>query len=133
MGEKLIDYNESFKMILTSRDASLKIETNLCDYLNIVNFSTSKNALESKLLSITIQYEKSHLESKRDELIKSEEKLKIELYSMEIKLLQQLSESDSNILENKTLLESLDKTKINSEKINESLKISIKLKMDIEK
>lgn len=53
-GDKQIDFNESFKVYLTSRDNGLELKPNQKDLISLVNFSVTRSGLEGKLLSIII-------------------------------------------------------------------------------
>lgn len=57
-------------------------------------------------------------------MLEEEERLKVSLDGLEKKLLQELAESTGNILENTSLLDSLNKTKVESNSIAQSLKES---------
>ena len=60
----------------------------------------------------------------KQELLEEQEKLKINLSSLEEKLLRELADSSGNILENKSLINSLNETKVQSEVVGKSLKDS---------
>jgi dynein heavy chain 2 len=64
------------------------------------------------LLSITINFEQPELEARKTKLLEEEERLKIQLADFEKQLLTELANSSGNILENKTLIDSLNQTKI---------------------
>lgn len=68
-------------------------------------------------MSITINFEQPELESKKTALLEEEERLKIELASYEKKLLEELANSEGNILDNKSLIDSLNQTKKQSSEI----------------
>ena len=74
-----------------------------------VNFTVTRSGLEGQLLGITLHHEKPELEKKKSALLAEEESLKIQLAELEKLLLQELANSEGNILENKSLLDSLNK------------------------
>lgn len=77
-----------------------------------INFTVTKSGLEGQLLSITINFEQPDLEARKTKLLEEEEKLKLQLADYEKQLLTELANSSGNILENKTLIDSLNQTKI---------------------
>lgn len=114
-----------------------------------------------QLLAATIQNEKPELEVRKTELLKTEEYLKIQLAKMEESLLevlwssehsilfiailvthfhahltlsgfQELANAKGNILENKELLDSLNKTKASSITISDSLTESVRLQTSLD-
>lgn len=133
IGEKMIDYNEEFKLFLTTRNPSPELPPDASSIVTIVNFTTTKAGLTGQLLAATIQHEKPELEVKKTELLKSEEKMKIELEKLEASLLEQLANAKGNILENKELLDSLNKTKESSTTISKSLAESKELQIYLDK
>ncbi|CAD5120552.1 DgyrCDS9119 [Dimorphilus gyrociliatus] len=133
IGDKVIDYNEEFKIFLTTRNPSPELAPDASSIVTIVNFTTTKAGLTGQLLAATIQHEKPELEVKKTELLKAEEKLKIELEKLEASLLEQLANAKGNILENKELLDSLNKTKESSTTISKSLAESKELQIFLDK
>ena len=113
IGDKSIDYNDSFVLFLTTRNPQLEIPPDTASIINLVNFTTTRAGLTSQLLAASIQHEKPELEQRKSKLLKTEEELKVQLNQLEESLLQELASAEGNILENKTLLDSLNLTKQN--------------------
>ena len=129
IGDKLIDYNENFTFYLTTRNPSPEIPPFAASIISEINFTTTRAGLTSQLLAATIQHEKPELEERKGALLKSEEDLKVQLAVLEESLLHELASAEGNILENKTLLDSLNETKAKSLTISESLNESMKLQL----
>ncbi|EDO38992.1 predicted protein [Nematostella vectensis] len=121
IGEKVIDYNEDFKLFMATRNPNPDLPPDAFAIISEVNFTTTRAGLTGQLLGITIQHEKPQLEVKKTELLRKEEELKVQLAEMEDSLLETLASAEGNILENKDLLDSLNKTKASSLTIAESL------------
>jgi len=117
---------------MITRDDTLQLDPICRAYLNILSFSVTSSGLEDQLLSITIDIEQPELEKRKQELIEGENNLKIKLNELEKSLLTQLTQDDSDILENKELVSNLDLTKSKTLEINNSLEESKKLTADIE-
>ena len=132
VGEKLVDLNNSFKLYLSTRDNSIELSSFLISNLCIVNFTATRSGLESLLLGITVEIERPELEQKKNELLEQQSQIKIELADSEKALLNELISLDGNLLENKTLINSLEQTKNKSIKSEDALKESISLSKNID-
>ena len=133
IGDKTVDYNSEFRLYITTRNTSPSLPPDSIAITTIVNFTTTRAGLSGQLLATTIQHEKPELESKKTELLRNEEDYKIQLSKLEDSLLQELANAKGNILENKELLESLNKTKESSAGIEKSLEESLKLTESLDK
>ncbi|CAM4781010.1 unnamed protein product [Rotaria magnacalcarata] len=133
IGEKTIDYNSDFRIYLTTRNPTPELLPDMEAIVNEVNFTTTRAGLTGQLLATAIQHEKPQLEVRKTELLRKEEELKIELAKLEDQLLEDLANATGNILENKELLQSLNKTKEKSATITNSLEESRKLGEDLDK
>ncbi|KAK6172722.1 hypothetical protein SNE40_016326 [Patella caerulea] len=132
IGEKIIDYNEEFRLFLTTRNPSPEIPPDAASVITEINFTTTRAGLTGQLLAITIQHEKPELEVKKTDLLKQEEDLKIQLAKLEDSLLEELANAKGNILENKELLDSLNMTKASSITISDSLTESVRLQSSLD-
>lgn len=133
IGEKVIDYNEDFRLFLTTRNPQPHIPPDVDSVIAKVNFTTTRAGLRAQLLASTIQNEKPELEQRKTELLKTEEDLKVQLAALEESLLEELASAEGNILENKALLESLNQTKAKSSTITTSLVESQELQTSLDK
>lgn len=127
IADKIVDYNPDFRLFLCTRTPNPVITPDAAAVLTVVNFTTTHAGLTSQLLSTTLSFEKPEIETKKKELVKNIESLKIELSKLGESLLQELASAQGNILENKELLDSLNKTKASSLAITESLAESSQL------
>ncbi|XP_077984893.1 cytoplasmic dynein 2 heavy chain 1-like [Glandiceps talaboti] len=132
IGEKVIDYNEDFRLFMTTRNPSPEIPPDAGSIVTEVNFTTTRAGLTGQLLATTIQHEKPELEVRKTELLRQEEELKIQLAQLEESLLEELAQAEGNILANKDLIESLNKTKASSMTIAESLTESVRLQSSLD-
>uniref|UniRef100_A0A672LVI5 Dynein heavy chain ATP-binding dynein motor region domain-containing protein n=1 Tax=Sinocyclocheilus grahami TaxID=75366 RepID=A0A672LVI5_SINGR len=132
IGDKVIDYNEDFRLFLATRNPSPFIPPDAKSVITEVNFTTTRAGLRGQLLALTIQQEKPELESKKTKLLQQEEEKKIQLAQLEESLLETLATAQGNILENKELIESLNQTKASSALIQQSLTESHRLQMSLD-
>lgn len=121
VGDKQIDFNENFRMILVTRNPEVELPPDARAVLTMVNFTVTRSGLEGQLLGVTIQHEQPELEKAKTEMLKQEEDFKVQLAALEKELLEALATSEGNILENTTLIQSLIRTKEKSHDIQEAL------------
>ncbi|KAI8908484.1 dynein heavy chain and region D6 of dynein motor-domain-containing protein [Gorgonomyces haynaldii] len=124
VGEKSVDFNEGFSMYLISRRSNFFLPPHLNGYVNLINFTITRDGLAGQLLGVTLKHERPTLEVERMELLKKEDDLKLQLSGFEEALLRELASSQGNILENQTLIQSLNETKEKSLIIGKSLEES---------
>ncbi|XP_064157010.1 dynein cytoplasmic 2 heavy chain 1 isoform X2 [Anguilla rostrata] len=132
IGDKVIDYNEGFRLFLATRNPSPYIPPDAASVVTEVNFTTTRAGLRGQLLALTIQQEKPELETEKTRLLQQEEDKKIQLAKLEESLLETLATAQGNILENKELIESLNQTKSSSALIQESLTESHRLQASLD-
>ena len=65
IGDKRVDYNEGFRLYLTTRNPSLNLPPDARALLCVTNFTVTRSGLESQLLAATIQHEQPELELQR--------------------------------------------------------------------
>ncbi|CAH8846367.1 unnamed protein product [Trichobilharzia szidati] len=137
LGEKLVDYHQDFRLYLCTRETPRTVGSvkpiSAASLVTVVNFITTRTGLIDQLLEIALQNEHPELESRRQQLVCDEENMKIELAKLENDLLEELSNAHGNILENKELLISLNKTKQSSLIVTNSLKESLRLQDELDK
>ncbi|KAL3676900.1 hypothetical protein R1sor_026848 [Riccia sorocarpa] len=122
VGGKVVDLDENFQLYLIARESRLTVPPDTLSLLLQTNFTVTRTGLEKQLLSLTLHKERPDLEEQNNKLIQSEEKLRLQLMNLEKKVLEELSCSDGDILDNQTLIDSLNETKIKSTSISKSLK-----------
>lgn len=126
LGDKVVDYNENFRLYLVTRNPSPPLAPDALAIVNVVNFTVTKSGLEGQLLGVTIQHEQPELEQEKSELLHQEEGCKVQLAALEKELVEALATSEGDILENTILIESLTKTKSTSAEIEQALERSAK-------
>ena len=131
VGEKQMDIHPDFKLYLISK-IPLPVKVDIHSYLCVVNFSFTLSGLTSLLLTITITKEIPELEIQKSNSLLTEENLKTDIYSLENSLLNDLSTSDGNLVENVKLLASLNETKEKSLHISNALEQSKSLQENID-
>ncbi|MED6293760.1 Cytoplasmic dynein 2 heavy chain 1 [Characodon lateralis] len=88
IGDKVIDYNEDFRLFLATRNPSPFILPDAASVVTEVNFTTTRAGLRGQLLALTIHHEKPELETEKTRLLQQEEDKKIQLGQLEESLLE---------------------------------------------
>nr|CAG4709143.1 unnamed protein product [Naegleria fowleri] len=117
LGNQDIDLSPTFVLILTTRDPSHQYEPDLSSRVTFVNFSVTPSSLRNQCLSAILQKENPEIDIRRSEQLKLQGEYKAKLRELENTLLSLLSSSKGSILENETLVGTLEKLKDNSKEI----------------
>ncbi|KAF5402772.1 hypothetical protein PHET_03744, partial [Paragonimus heterotremus] len=137
LGDRTVDFHPEFRLFLCTRQTPNTLGTvkpaSAASLVTVVNFVTTRAGLVGQLLATSLHHERPELEQRRQELVRAEENMRLELAKLEDDLLQELANAHGNILENKELLQSLNKTKQSSMTIAESLVESTRLQLELDK
>lgn len=71
LGEKLVDFNEDFRLFLSTRKTQPKIAASVAALVTVVNFTTTRAGLANQLLVTAINHEKPDLEHKKTDLVRA--------------------------------------------------------------
>lgn len=132
LGAKAVEWQDSFRILLFSRQSEVRLSPGAAALVSEINFSVTSLGLEGQLLGVTIQHEKPELEKQKGDLLKREEDLQLELSKLEERLLNDLADSQGNLLENTKLIKSLNEVKVQSSTIQESLQQSRDLQVELD-
>lgn len=97
---KLIDYNDNFRLVLSTRNEHLNITAQMEALISIINFCVSHAGLSEQLLSSIVRQENPKLEDKRRELLRQRDDLQEQQYQLQNRLLEDLAYSAGDILHN---------------------------------
>lgn len=102
VGNKLVDFHDNFKVILSSRGSSQFTHKSgiLEAFLTVIPFTTTAAGLTDQLMSKSIQVKQPDLETKRISLLHNESDLLKKREELQEKLLLELSKSQGDILKN---------------------------------
>lgn len=121
LGRQEIDFSKDFQLYLFTRDPSIVITPHISSRTTVVNFTITRNSLESQALNKVLLVAKPEIERKRRELIKLQGEFKVRLRTLESNLLTALNESEGSILDNDLVVETLEKIKIETRDVNEKM------------
>uniref|UniRef100_A0A8I3RUY3 Dynein axonemal heavy chain 3 n=1 Tax=Canis lupus familiaris TaxID=9615 RepID=A0A8I3RUY3_CANLF len=124
LGENIIEYSRDFKLYITTRLRNPHYLPEVAVKVCLLNFMITPFGLQDQLLGIVAAKEKPELEEKKNELIVESARNKKQLKEIEDKILEVLSLSEGNILEDETAIKVLSSSKILSEEISEKQEIA---------
>jgi dynein heavy chain len=124
IGDKSINYNESFKLFMTTTNPNPHYSPETFVKVTIINFAITPSGLEEQMLAIIVAAENPQLESKKNEIVKRNAQDKKDLVLIEDGILKSLSESQGDILMDETLINKLASSKKMSKEINQRVEDS---------
>lgn len=131
-GDTLIEYNNDFRFYITTcmRNPHYLPETAVM--VTLLNFMITEQGLREQLLATVVVQERPDLQQKKESLIIESAKNRNALYSAETKILQVLSSSEQNILEDENAINILTSSKALSEEIQAKQVIAASTEIEID-
>uniref|UniRef100_A0A8D0CCX0 Dynein axonemal heavy chain 3 n=1 Tax=Scleropages formosus TaxID=113540 RepID=A0A8D0CCX0_SCLFO len=124
LGENIVEYSKDFRFYMTTRLRNPHYLPEIAVKVCLLNFMITPMGLEDQLLGIVAAKEKPELEEKKNQLIIESAANNKQLKEIEDKILEVLSSSHGNILEDETAIHILSSSKVLSEEISEKQKIA---------
>ncbi|KAI3358460.1 hypothetical protein L3Q82_014895 [Scortum barcoo] len=124
IGENIVEYSKDFLFYMTTGLRNPHYLPEVAVKVCLLNFMITPQGLQDQLLGIVAAKEKPELEEKKNKLILESAANNKQLKEIEDKILQVLSSSEGNILEDETAIKILSSSKILSEEISEKQKIA---------
>ncbi|XP_028395151.1 dynein heavy chain 3, axonemal-like isoform X1 [Dendronephthya gigantea] len=132
LGENSIEYSKDFRFYITTRLRNPHYLPEISVKVTLLNFMITPLGLEDQLLGIVAAKEKPELEEKKNKLILESAANKKQLQEIEDKILQVLSSSEGNILEDETAITILSSSKALSEEIQAKQEIASATEKEID-
>lgn len=119
LGDQIVEYSPDFRFYMTTklRNPHYLPETSV--KVTLLNFMITTEGLDDQLLGIVVARERPELEEEKNALILQSAENKRQLKEIEDKILEVLSSSEGNILEDETAIKILSSSKILSNEISE--------------
>ncbi|KAK3752205.1 hypothetical protein QZH41_008046 [Actinostola sp. cb2023] len=124
LGDTVIEYSNDFRFYITTKLRNPHYLPELSTKVTLLNFMITPEGLQDQLLGIVVAKERPDLEGERQALIVQSAANKKQLKEIEDKILETLSSSEGNILEDETAIKILDSSKVLSDEISKKQKIS---------
>ncbi|NXG00005.1 DYH17 protein, partial [Sakesphorus luctuosus] len=122
IGDKEVEYNEHFRLILHTRCFNPHYKPEVQAQCTLINFLVTREGLEDQLLAAVVARERPDLETLKANLTKSQNEFKIKLKELEDSLLARLSAAGGDFLWDTALVENLEITKRTAKEIEEKVK-----------
>ncbi|XP_077987554.1 dynein axonemal heavy chain 3-like isoform X2 [Glandiceps talaboti] len=119
LGDNVIEYSRDFKFYITTRLRNPHYLPEVSVKVTLLNFMITPLGLEDQLLGLVAAREKPELEEKKNQLIIESAKNKKLLKEIEDKILEVLSSSQGNILEDESAIQILSSSKQLAKEISE--------------
>ena len=111
LGDKEIDYNEDFRLYLTTKLGNPHYPPEVSTKTTIVNFAIKREGLEDQLLGLIVKKERPDLEEQNQMLVVQVAKGKNQLAELEDKILYLLSTATGSLLDDDELVTVLQSSK----------------------
>lgn len=118
IGDQIIEYNKHFRLFLINKSKTPQCTSEIFKTFNVINFEISIEALTDQFLGVILSKESPELENKYNKNLNYYMKNQKVLEDIEYLILNTLSETKGEILEDKQAIGILDSSKkLSSEKI----------------
>ncbi|KAM4746905.1 dynein axonemal heavy chain 3-like [Rhinophrynus dorsalis] len=132
LGEAVIHYSRDFKLYMTTRLRNPHYLPEVSVKVVLINFMITPIGLEDQLLTILAAEEKPDLEDKKNQLYLEGAEIRKQLKEIEDQILEVLSLSQGNILEDERAIDILSSSKKLSQEIHEKQEITTKTEEQID-
>mgnify|MGYP003883881443 FL=1 len=126
VGDTFVEYDANFYLYLTTKLRNPHYPPETCVKVNLLNFMATEEGLEDQMLGIVVKEEKPELEKKREALVLEDADNKRQLADIEKAILKMLANSKGNILDDEDLVNSLAKSKVASNQIQQAVQRAVK-------
>lgn len=132
LGDAVIEFSSDFHFYITTKLRNPHYLPELATKVTLLNFMITPEGLEDQLLGIVVAKERPELEEERNGLIIQSAANKKQLKEIEDKILETLSSSEGNILEDETAIQILDSSKVLANEIQKKQKVAEETERKIE-
>ncbi|XP_033628553.1 dynein heavy chain 7, axonemal-like isoform X2 [Asterias rubens] len=133
LGDSTIEYSHDFRFYITTKLRNPHYLPETAVKVTLLNFMITPEGLEDQLLGIVVARERPELEEEKNALIIQSADNKRQLKEIEDKILEVLSSSEGNILEDETAIKVLSSSKVLANEIEEKQAIAEDTEKKIDK
>ena len=124
IGDTNVEWNEEFKLFLTTKLGNPMYSPEVFGKAMIINFNVTLEGLRDQLLNEVVEYERPELEEQRKKLVIETSENRATLKQLEDTLLSELSASTGPLVDNDDLIRTLDHAKSKVDEIGEALSVA---------
>ncbi|KAJ1549535.1 Dynein heavy chain 7, axonemal [Cladochytrium tenue] len=132
LGDSTVEYSPEFRFYITTKLRNPHYLPELSTKVTLLNFMITPEGLEDQLLGIVIAKERPELEEMKNQLLLQSAENKKTLQEIEDKILEVLSSSEGNILEDETAIQILSSSKVLANTISEKQATAEKTEIKID-
>ena len=111
LGEKMVKMHQGFRLFATTKLTLNKLKKQFFMNMTVIDFTISNQALQEVLLIELMRFENPEMEVKKTQINELAFASHIELKKKEEKILDLLSECDSNLLDKDELITQIERQK----------------------
>ena len=132
LGDSIVPWNKDFRFYMTTklRNPTYKPETAV--KVTLLNFAITSDGLQQQLLGLVVAEERPDLAEAKNNLVVQNAQMKKQMQDLESTILRMLSEASGDILDDESLINTLDASKKTSEDIKEKLQQAEVTEKDID-
>lgn len=132
LGDQDIDLSPTFCIFLSTRDPTVEFPPDLCSRVTFVNFTVTRSSLQSQCLNQVLKAEREDIDEKRSDLLKLQGEFRVRLRQLEKSLLQALNDSKGRILDDDSVISTLEKLKNEAAEISRKVEETDKVMAEVE-
>jgi dynein heavy chain 1, cytosolic len=124
IGSDEIDFSPQFMIILATRNPFAHFAPDLCSRVTMVNFTVTPASLEAQALSRVLQWERPDVDRRRVEIQRLQSEQRVKVRDLEEALLNKISAVQGAILDDDSLVNSLEIIKAEATDINREAQLT---------
>ncbi|CAB0033630.1 unnamed protein product [Trichogramma brassicae] len=132
LGDQDIDLSPSFVIFLSTRDPTVEFPPDICSRVTFVNFTVTRSSLQSQCLNQVLKAERPDIDEKRSDLLKLQGEFHLRLRQLEKSLLQALNDAKGKILDDDSIITTLETLKQEAADISKKVEETDKVISEIE-
>ncbi|XP_017775192.1 PREDICTED: dynein heavy chain, cytoplasmic isoform X3 [Nicrophorus vespilloides] len=132
LGDQDIDLSPSFVIFLSTRDPTVEFPPDICSRVTFVNFTVTRSSLQSQCLNKVLKAERPDIDEKRSDLLKLQGEFHLRLRQLEKSLLQALNDAKGKILDDDSVITTLETLKQEAAEIGQKVEETDKVISEIE-
>ncbi|KFM80266.1 Dynein heavy chain, cytoplasmic, partial [Stegodyphus mimosarum] len=132
LGDQDIDLSPSFCIFLSTRDPTVDFPPDICSRVTFVNFTVTRSSLQSQCLNQVLKAERPDIDEKRSDLLKLQGEFHVRLRQLEKSLLQALNDAKGRILDDDSVISTLEKLKNEASEIMHKVEETDKVMGEVE-
>lgn len=132
LGDQDIDLSPSFIIFLSTRDPTVEFPPDICSRVTFVNFTVTRRSLQSQCLNQVLKAERPDIDRKRSDLLKLQGEFRLKLRQLEKSLLQALNDAKGKILDDDSVITTLETLKKDAADIGQKVEETDKVIEEIE-